>query len=141
MRDGLSVGIFAGIAAAACVSFWLPCRAEDSGDSDEAKAAAEMKKDIGQIESTAIFGKLSLEPIEDGQPAPKFAGTLITAKEIYHIKLQFPGQRKSLVDFDKKDISLIGYLVDKGDQGKVLYFESVDIATGRSPGRQKRGGL
>jgi hypothetical protein len=137
--------IMAGLFVFGATSFSPRSAAEENspGESEkEKKEKEEMVKDLIGHEGDQYFGTLALEPLVDGQPAPKFAGTLTTKTEVYKIKLQFPEQRSSLVEFDKKEVHIAGHLIDKGDQGKVLYFdEVVGVTSGRSPERKKRGGF
>ena len=114
-------------------------RAEER-DEDK-KEAAVVQKVIADNTIDTISGKLVLEPVDEGKDPPKVVGTLIGAKEAYKIQLMHKDQYKDLVKFNNQTVNMAGHVIEKEDQGKTIYFENLDFAAARAPGRNKRGGF
>ena len=113
--------------------------AEESAE--DKQEAADMDKLLKDNKLDTITGKMILETVEEGKEPPKVIGTLIADKETYKIQLMHKDQYKDLVTFNNQTVSMVGHLVEKEGQGKTIYFENLDFAAARAPGRPKRGGF
>jgi formylmethanofuran dehydrogenase subunit B len=130
------------MAAMALVAFYFSAmhiRAEESA-SDTEKDAQELQDILKNNKLSTITGKLNLVEVKEGEKPPKMAGSLTTADTEYKIQLQRPEQYADLAKFDKQEVNMKGHVVDK-QEGKTIFFEELEFAASRAPGKKKRGGI
>jgi len=93
---------------------------------------------------TPIMGKFSLAPDEvaSDTPLPKVIGYISDkGGGGYPVMVATKSLVNLLTSYDRKDVTLMGKILDKGDKGKWLVVDEIAVSPAGPVIRRKKGGL
>lgn len=129
-------GIFLGISGF--------CAEEDDKKTPEEKLREEAQKLLGEGEKReSIRGVMQLMPAtQDEKPYPKVVGILSQKGVVFQIMIVEKEILARLKVHDRTDITLLGRILNKGDQGFFFIADEVYQENALGPrAKKKRGGL
>ncbi|HYG73939.1 MAG TPA: hypothetical protein VEK08_02945 [Planctomycetota bacterium] len=90
-----------------------------------------------------VKGKFSLLPEEvaSAKPLPKVIGYISEGGGAYPVMVLNAAFLTVLSAYDKKEVTLMGKIIDKADKGKWLVADEIAAPPGAPVLRRKRGGL
>lgn len=120
---------------------------------DEKKKEEELRQEVRKLVAGTIGkegegilslqGKFSLarEQATDSKPFPKMVGYISATEGVLPVIAPAADILAILAGFDRKDVTVSGKLLDKGDQGKFFVASEVVLPPAAPVARKKRGGL
>jgi len=128
--------------------------AEKKAGSDK-KSAAEKEEEAVRAEAQRLMsgaqtGRLTLsgtltvakDLAEDAKPFPKLIG-LVAGRDgnAYPIMVLMKGLYQQLAAYDRKEVTVMAKLIDRGEKGKFYAVDEMVLAPAAPEVRRKRGGL
>jgi hypothetical protein len=119
------------------------CGEDDDKKSPEEKLAEEARGLMSGDKRESIRGLFQLMPeSQDDKPFPKVVGILSQKGVVYQIMIIEKEIRERLKIHDKTEITLLGRILNKGDQGAYFITDEVYQQNALGPkAKKKRGGL
>ena len=117
---------------------------EDDKKTPEEKLRDEARKLLGEGEKRESIRGLyrSMPGDQDEKPYPKVVGILSQKGVVYQVMIVDKEIRERLNSHDKTEITLLGRVLNKGDQGVFFITDEVYQENALGPrAKKKRGGL
>jgi hypothetical protein len=134
------------------VLLFLSMLAFGSVAGEKKKLTKEEEEEALRTEATSLVGTKGRETlagqfaylkdeVANGKPLPKVIGYVNGGGAAYPIMVSNQTLLARLKDYDRKDVTLMGKYLDKGEKGKWFVADEMPERPGGAVIRRKRGGL